>query len=143
MAGEESQDIKLQDGLLQQQVETRARQIDSLLSKLYSTADRIVELTVEIKSLNSRQERHSKVDDVIRSELKLLHTRIGCVHDEIGQHVETRDKINSQWVPNVKVEGRWNRCVISDSTRWHCAGKFFGTTKETSRLTIVFFGRVL
>lgn len=65
------------------------------------------------------------------------------VHEEIGQHAETRDKINGQWVPNVKVEGRWNRCVISDSTRWHCAGKFFGTTKETSRLTIVFFGRVL
>ena len=85
MAGEESQDIKLQVGLLQQEVETRGRQIDSLLSKLDSTADRIVELTVEIKSLNSRQERHSKVDDEIRSELKLLHSRAGNIHDEIGK----------------------------------------------------------
>jgi chromosome segregation ATPase len=58
--------------------------MDALLSKLDSTADRIVELTVEIRSLNSRQERHSKVDDEIRSELKLLHTRVGTVHDEIG-----------------------------------------------------------
>jgi chromosome segregation ATPase len=41
-------------------------------------------LTVEIKSLNSRQERHSKVDDEIRSELKLVHSRVGTVHDEIG-----------------------------------------------------------
>ena len=81
---EELQDVKLQVGLLQQEVETRGRQMDALLSKLDSTADRIVELTVEIRSLISRQERHSKVDDEIRSELKLLHTRVGTVHDEIG-----------------------------------------------------------
>ena len=81
---EELQDVKLQVGLLQQEVESRGRQIDALLTKLDSTADRIVELTVEIRSLNSRQERHSKVDDEIRSELKLLHSRVGTVHDEIG-----------------------------------------------------------
>jgi len=68
---EELQAVKLQVGLLQQEVEARGRQIDALLSKLDSTADKIVELTVEIKTLNSRQERHSKVDDEIRSELKL------------------------------------------------------------------------
>jgi len=89
MAGEEIQNVKLQVGLLQQEIEARGRQIESLLTKLDSTADKIVELTVEIKSLNSRQERHSKVDDEIRSELKLLHTRIGNVHDEIG-HSERR-----------------------------------------------------
>ena len=81
---EELQDVKLQVGLLQQEVEVRGRQIDALLSKLDSTADRIVELTVEIRSLNSRQEEHRKADEDIRSELKLLHTRIGTVHDEIG-----------------------------------------------------------
>ena len=82
---EDSQDVKLQVGLLQQEVEVRGRQIDSLLNKLDSTADKIVELTVEIKSLNSRQERHSKVDDEIRNELKLLHSRAGTIHDEIGK----------------------------------------------------------
>ena len=81
---EELQDVKLQVGLLQQEVEVRGRQIDALLSKLDTTADRIVELTVEIRTLNSRQEEHRKADDEIRSELKLLHTRIGTVHDEIG-----------------------------------------------------------
>jgi len=81
---EELQTVKLQVGLLQQEVGARGRQIDALLSKLDTTADRIVELTVEIKSLNSRQERHSKVDDEIRSELKLVHSRVGTVHDEIG-----------------------------------------------------------
>ena len=86
---EELQSVKLQVGLLQQKVEVRGRQIDVLLSKLDTTADKIVELTVEIKSLNLKQERHSKVDDEIRTELKLLHTRIGSVHDEIG-HSERR-----------------------------------------------------
>ena len=81
---EELHDVKLQVGLLQQEVEVRGRQIDALLSKLDITADRIVELTVEIRTLNSRQEEHRKADDEIRSELKLLHTRIGTVHDEIG-----------------------------------------------------------
>ena len=82
---EELQSVKLQVGLLKQEVEARGRQIDALLTKLDSTADKIVELTVEIKSLNSRQERHSKVDDEIRSELKLLHSRAGSIHDEIGK----------------------------------------------------------
>ena len=86
---EELHDVKLQVGLLQQEVEVRGRQIDTLLSKLDTTADKIVELTVEIKSLNSRQERHGKVDDEIRSELKLLHSRAGSIHDEIG-HSERR-----------------------------------------------------
>mgnify|MGYP003679483803 CR=1 FL=1 len=45
---EEIQDVKLQVGLLQQEVEVRGRQIDTLLSKLDTTADKIVELTVEI-----------------------------------------------------------------------------------------------
>ena len=86
---EELQDVKLQVGLLQNEVEVRGRQIDALLSKLDTTADRIVDLTVEIKTLNSRQDEHRKVDDEIRSELKLLHTRIGNVHDEVG-HSERR-----------------------------------------------------
>ena len=81
---EELQDVKLQVGLLQQEVEVRGRQIDALLTKLDTTADRIVELTVEIKTLNSRQEEHRKADEEIRSELKLLHSRVGTVRDEIG-----------------------------------------------------------
>ena len=82
---EELQSVKLQVGLLQQEVEARGRQIDALLSKLDTTADKIVDLTVEIKTLNSRQDEHRKHDEEIRSELKLLETRIGNVHDEIGK----------------------------------------------------------
>jgi chromosome segregation ATPase len=86
---EEIQDVKLKVGLLQQKVEVRGKQIDTLLSKLDTTADRIVDLTVEIKTLNSRQDEHRKNDEEIRSELKLLHSRAGSIHDEIG-HSERR-----------------------------------------------------
>ena len=86
---EEIQDVRLQVGLLQQEVEVRGRQIDTLLTKLDTTADRIVDLTVEIKTLNSRQDEHRKNDEEIRSELKLLHSRAGSIHDEIG-HSERR-----------------------------------------------------
>ena len=104
---EELQSVKLQVGLLQQEVEARGRQIDALLSKLDTTADKIVDLTVEIKTLNSRQDEHRKHDEEIRSELKLLHTRIGNVHDEIGnserrvtEHItklEERVRAVEQW----------------------------------------------
>jgi len=86
---EELHSVKLQVGLLSKEVEVRGRQIDALLSKLDTTADKIVDLTVEIKTLNSRQDEHRVHDDDIRTELKLLHTRIGSVHDEIG-HSERR-----------------------------------------------------
>ena len=86
---EELHSVKLQVGLLSKEVEVRGRQIDALLSKLDTTADKIVDLTVEIKTLNSRQDEHRVHDDDIRDELKLLHTRIGSVHDEIG-HSERR-----------------------------------------------------
>ena len=65
------------------------------------------------------------------------------VNDNIGQNEDVRNKVNSRWVPSMLAENRWNRCVISDSTRWHSAGRFFGHSKDTSRLTLVFFGRVI
>ena len=81
---EELQSVKFQVGMLSKEVEVRGRQIDALLTKLDFTADKIIDLTVEIKTLNSRQDERKKQDEDLRDELKLLHTRIGNVHDEIG-----------------------------------------------------------
>ena len=81
---EELQSVKFQVGMLSKEVEVRGRQIDALLSKLDITADKIIDLTVEIKTLNSKQDERKKQDEDLRDELKLLHTRIGNVHDEIG-----------------------------------------------------------
>jgi len=39
----------------------------------------------------------------------------------------------------IKVEGRYNRCLIFDPRQWHAADNYFGTSKDDSRYTIVFF----
>ena len=82
---EELQDVKLKVSLLEQEVIARGKQIDALLKKLDNTADKILELTVVIRTLNARQEDHLKHDNTVRDELRLLHTRVGTVHDAVEE----------------------------------------------------------
>ena len=82
---EELHDVKLKVSLLEQEVGASGKQIDALLKKLDTTADKILELTVEIRTLNARQEDHLKHDTAVREELRLLHTRVGTVHDAVEE----------------------------------------------------------
>ena len=82
---EEFQDVRLKVSLLEQEVGARGKQIDALLKKLDTTADKILELTVEIKTLNARQKDHLTHDNAVRDELRLLHTRVGTVHDAVEE----------------------------------------------------------
>ena len=56
MAEEELQSVKLEVGLLKNEVEVRGKQIETLLQKLDLTADKLQQLTVQIIKLNTRQE---------------------------------------------------------------------------------------
>jgi len=82
MPEEELQSVKLEVGLLKNEVEVRGRQIDTLLSKLDLTTDKLQELTVEIKTLNARQEDYLRHTSNMSDEFKILHTRIGDLHDK-------------------------------------------------------------
>ena len=82
MPEEELQSVKLEVGLLKNEVEVRGRQIDTLLSKLDLTTDKLQELTVEIKTLNARQEDYLRANISMSDEFKILHTRIGDLHDK-------------------------------------------------------------
>ena len=82
MPEEELQSVKLEVGLLKNEVEVRGRQIDTLLSKLDLTTDKLQELTVEIRTLNTRQEDYLRHTSSMRDEFKILHTRIGDLHDK-------------------------------------------------------------
>lgn len=82
---DEVQELKLKVGLLEKEVDSRGKQIDALLNKLDITADNIVQLTVEIKALTSSQEEHRRNDAEIKSELKLIHGRVGSVHDAVSE----------------------------------------------------------
>ena len=93
MPEEELQSVKLEVGLLKNEVEVRGRQIDTLLTKLDTTAEKLQELTVEIRTLNTRQVDHLRHEAAIRDEFKILHTRIGDLHDKMSvnqQKVEER-----------------------------------------------------
>ena len=82
MPEEELQSVKLEVGLLKNEVEVRGKQIETLLSKLDLTTDKLQELTVEIKTLNARQEDYLRHTSNMSDEFKILHTRIGDLHDK-------------------------------------------------------------
>jgi hypothetical protein len=59
--------------------------------------------------------------------------------EERAQYAKYRDEQISFFKPNTIVDNVYNRLVMFDSRCWHSADKFFGTTKDDTRLTQVFF----
>ena len=95
MAEEGLQDVKLEVGLLKSEVETKGKQVDVLLQKLDLTTDKLQQLTVQIIKLNTRQEDHLKHDNTVRDELKILHQRIGDLHDkQLSAHKEVERRLD-------------------------------------------------
>ena len=112
MAEEGLQDVKLEVGLLKSEVETKGKQVDVLLQKLDLTTDKLQQLTVQIIKLNTRQEDHLKHDSSVRDELKILHQRIGDLHDKqldaqnrVEQRLDKLDQYKSKLMRMIVVVG--------------------------------------
>ena len=112
MPEEELQSVKLEVGLLKNEVEVRGRQIETLLSKLDLTADKLQELTVQIIKLNTRQEDYLRHTSNMTDEFKILHTRIGDLHDknlvmykEIEGRLDRLDQYKSKLMGMIIVVG--------------------------------------
>ena len=112
MPEEELQSVKLEVGLLKNEVEVRGRQIETLLSKLDLTADKLQELTVQIIKLNTRQEDYLRNSSSMSDEFRVLHTRIGDLHDkqlasqkEIEQRLDKLDQYKSKLMGMIVVVG--------------------------------------
>ena len=112
MAEEGLQDVKLEVGLLKSEVEARGKQTEVLLQKLDLTTDKLQQLTVQIIKLNTRQEDHLKHDTTVRDEFKILHTRIGDLHDkqlsaqkEIEHRLDRLDQYKSKLMGMIVVVG--------------------------------------
>ena len=110
--GKELQDVKLEVGLLKNEVEARGKQTEVLLSKLDLTTDKLQQLTVQIIKLNTRQEDHLKHDNTVRDELKILHQRIGDLHDKqldaqnrVEQRLDRLDQYKSKLMGMIVVVG--------------------------------------
>jgi chromosome segregation ATPase len=112
MPEHELQSVKLEVGLLKNEVEVRGKQIETLLSKLDLTADKLQELTVQIIQLNTRQEDYLRHTSSMRDEFKILHTRIGDLHDkqlasqkEIEVRLDRLDQYKSKLMGMIIVVG--------------------------------------
>ena len=112
MAAEELQSVKLEVGLLKNEVEVRGKQIETLLQKLDLTTDKLQQLTVQIIKLNTRQEDYLRHSSSMRDEFKILHTRIGDLHDkqlaankEIEQRLDRLDQYKSKLMGMIIVVG--------------------------------------
>ena len=112
MPEEELQSVKLEVGLLKNEVEVRGRQIETLLQKLDLTADKLQELTVQIIKLNTRQEDYLRHSSSMTDEFKILHTRIGDLHDkqlasqkEIEERIDRLDQYKSKLMGMIVVVG--------------------------------------
>ena len=112
MPEHELQSVKLEVGLLKNEVEVRGKQIETLLQKLDLTADKLQQLTVQIIKLNTRQEDYLTHSSNMRDEFKILHTRIGDLHDkqlaankEIEQRLDRLDQYKSKLMGMIIVVG--------------------------------------
>ena len=112
MPEHELQSVKLEVGLLKNEVEVRGRQIETLLQKLDLTTDKLQQLTVQIIQLNTRQEDYLRHSTSMTDEFKILHTRIGDLHDkqlaaqkEIEQRLDRLDQYKSKLMGMIIVVG--------------------------------------
>ena len=112
MAEEGLQSVKLEVGLLKSEVEVRGKQIETLLQKLDLTADKLQQLTVQIIKLNTRQEDYLRNSSNMTDEFKILHTRIGDLHDknlvmykEIEGRLDRLDQYKSKLMGMIIVVG--------------------------------------
>lgn len=66
------------------------------------------------------------------------------VYSDTSRHSELqyiKDMRAPYFKRTAKIENVYNRCTLYDAKYWHAADKYYGTTLEDSRLTLVFFGQ--
>ena len=72
----EIQTLKIKD-------EFRTKELDALMKKLSETSGKLNALSENIGRLLAGQDLHRTNDNEVRDELKLLHSRIGELHDKM------------------------------------------------------------
>lgn len=61
--------------------------------------------------------------------------------EERAKLAKYRSEQIAHFTPTTVINHVYNRCIIFDPRTWHSADHFFGTTKEDTRMTQVFFIR--
>jgi predicted nuclease with TOPRIM domain len=113
----EVQTLKIKD-------EFRTKELDALMEKLSDTSSKLNALSENIGRLLAGQELHKTSDNEVRDELKILHTRIGDLHDKCTEMIDkTEAKIDSDIsLLNKKVESlekwRWITIGVATAFAW-------------------------
>ena len=77
----EIQTLKIKD-------EFRTKELDALMKKLSETSGKLNALSENIGRLLAGQDLHRTNDNEVRDELKILHTRIGELHDKMTEIID-------------------------------------------------------
>ena len=121
MAQEDLQELKYEVNLLKSKVDTKGREIDLLLTKLDTTADKLGDLTVIITRLCTLQEQQDKEDTVVREEIKTLHKRVSVEIEESETRVT--DQIKQLREENTTQHREFNeRLRLVENLRWLVMG---------------------
>ena len=109
----EIQTLKIKD-------EFRTKELDALMKKLSDTSSKLNALSENIGRLLAGQESHKTSDNEVRDELKILHTRIGDLHDKCTEMIDrTETRVSSDIsLLYSKVESleRWRWITIGVAT---------------------------
>ena len=85
----EVQTLKIKD-------EFRTKELDALMNKLSDTSSKLNVLSENIGRLLAGQDLHKTSDNEVRDELKLLHSRIGDLHDKCTEMIDkTETRVSS------------------------------------------------
>ena len=85
----EIQTLKIKD-------ECRTKELDALMKKLSETSGKLNALSENIGRLLAGQDLHKASDNEVRDELKILHTRIGDLHDKCTEMIDrTETRVSS------------------------------------------------
>lgn len=76
---------------------------------------------------------HTMYDDVKRK------ANIDLEFRQSDYYFKCREENNNQFEKILTVNNLFNRMFVFDSRYFHCADRFFGNTRDTSRLTLVVF----
>ncbi len=121
MAQEDLQELKYEVSLLKSKVDTSGREIDLLLQKLDTTADKLGDLTVTITRLCTLQEQQDKEDTVVREEIKTLHKRVSVEIEESETRVT--EQIKQLREENTNQHREFNeRLRLIENLRWLVMG---------------------
>jgi len=109
----EIQTLKIKD-------EFRTKELDALMKKLSDTSSKLNALSENIGRLLAGQELHKTSDNEVRDELKILHTRIGDLHDKCTEMIDKTETRISSDISSLykKVESleRWRWITIGVAT---------------------------